>query len=299
LSFTRVNPGGWVSNDLITVAQINGIDVNQSRAVDGTGGGVYTPSADIDIDGTEGLVVSADSGLTVTGTAGLIVSGTNTGLTCSASGGAAFSGAGAVAISCTNGATVSGAGTLTASCTGGLVVSGAGGITLSTAGANITLASRSVTRTQSLAGAPDLLFANWVSNGVDWYNGNTGAGLFLFMDRLPHAGVITSVTVKYEGATGHAAFPGGAPATMPSLELIKVGSLGSTSSIGTVSDTSASAGVYEAAHAITISGLSETTDLTTDRYVLVFTAESGINSIAGGVIYQASATCTVTGYKEF
>lgn len=62
MSFTRAKSTGWTAGiDKITASQINQIDVNQSRAVDGTGGGVYQPSAVIEIQGTAGLKINGSS----------------------------------------------------------------------------------------------------------------------------------------------------------------------------------------------------------------------------------------------
>lgn len=61
MAFNRANPAGWVKGELLTSTQINQIDVNQSLAVDGTGGGIYTPAAPIAI-GNAGVVVTG-SGL--------------------------------------------------------------------------------------------------------------------------------------------------------------------------------------------------------------------------------------------
>lgn len=55
--FDRANPTGWVQGDKLTPAQINQIDVDQSRAIDGTGGGIYTPTAKIQIQGSAGVEV--------------------------------------------------------------------------------------------------------------------------------------------------------------------------------------------------------------------------------------------------
>lgn len=59
MSFSRQGPtGGWVDNTtVITATQQNGIDVNQSRAVDGTAGGDYTPTGKIRIGGANGLEI--------------------------------------------------------------------------------------------------------------------------------------------------------------------------------------------------------------------------------------------------
>lgn len=53
MTFARVNPFGWTDDiATITAAHINGIDINQSRAIDGNAGGAYTPSGVVEIDGS-------------------------------------------------------------------------------------------------------------------------------------------------------------------------------------------------------------------------------------------------------
>jgi len=59
MSFTRANVAGWAPLEEFTAAQANTIDINQSRAIDGTGGGTYTPGAVILIAGTFGLELDA------------------------------------------------------------------------------------------------------------------------------------------------------------------------------------------------------------------------------------------------
>lgn len=41
MAFVRVNPAGWALNDPLTSAQQNQLDINVSKAVDGTLGGTY------------------------------------------------------------------------------------------------------------------------------------------------------------------------------------------------------------------------------------------------------------------
>jgi len=56
MAFSRVNPTGYTNdNSTITAAQANQLDINQSRAIDGTAGGTYTPTGQIIISGTEGI----------------------------------------------------------------------------------------------------------------------------------------------------------------------------------------------------------------------------------------------------
>ena len=49
--FSRVNPIGWALFEELTSAQMNQLDINASRAIDGTFGGTYTPSGPINING--------------------------------------------------------------------------------------------------------------------------------------------------------------------------------------------------------------------------------------------------------
>lgn len=59
MAFTRAKPAGWTDDvDTITATQINQIDTNQSLAIDGSGGGTYTPTSEIAIAGTSGLRIS-------------------------------------------------------------------------------------------------------------------------------------------------------------------------------------------------------------------------------------------------
>src|SRR3954462_6718911 len=61
LSLTKL--GGWAFGELLTSAQMEALDASQAQAIDGVGGGTYTPSVKIIING-QGLQVN---NLTVTG----------------------------------------------------------------------------------------------------------------------------------------------------------------------------------------------------------------------------------------
>jgi hypothetical protein len=52
MSFTRVKPASWIDGEVLTATQMNALDTNQSRAVDGNAGGTYTPSAAIIVNGS-------------------------------------------------------------------------------------------------------------------------------------------------------------------------------------------------------------------------------------------------------
>jgi hypothetical protein len=48
MTFSRVNPGGWAMFEVLTSSQMNTLDINHSNALDGAGGGVYTPTATLE-----------------------------------------------------------------------------------------------------------------------------------------------------------------------------------------------------------------------------------------------------------
>lgn len=52
--FSRVNGAGWAVNDKLTSAQMNSLDIDHARAIDGFGGSAgtpYAPSTEIDVNG--------------------------------------------------------------------------------------------------------------------------------------------------------------------------------------------------------------------------------------------------------
>jgi hypothetical protein len=55
MTFSRVNPAGWVFPDPITAAQINALDIQMASALDGDAGGSSAPSADIKLPGPNGI----------------------------------------------------------------------------------------------------------------------------------------------------------------------------------------------------------------------------------------------------
>lgn len=58
MSFNRTKVSGWAFGEILTSAQMNSLDTDHANAIDGVGGGVYSPSAEIEI---------ADGGLHLTG----------------------------------------------------------------------------------------------------------------------------------------------------------------------------------------------------------------------------------------
>lgn len=97
-------------------------------------------------------------------------------------------------------------------------------------------------------------------------------------------GVLREIHVTVIAEAGHAAFPGGKPATMPTLTLLRQdpGLSSGPTVVATFVDASASAGVYEAIHDLSITGLSETfTHDGGQRHYLMVAGEGGANNIPG------------------
>lgn len=51
MTFPRVNPPGWGNGEVLTSTQMNNLDTNMTKAVDGAGGGTYTLSAPLALNG--------------------------------------------------------------------------------------------------------------------------------------------------------------------------------------------------------------------------------------------------------
>lgn len=51
MAFSRIVPAGWAFGQLLTSTQMNLLDTDHANAVDGVGGGSYTPAVPIVIDG--------------------------------------------------------------------------------------------------------------------------------------------------------------------------------------------------------------------------------------------------------
>lgn len=160
--------------------------------------------------------------------------------------------------------------------------------------------SRSVPR--QLALLADTTSGNWQRAATPrgaWKNTASGGTLDIHLEGLPHNNVLQTLVVRFKGGTGHAAFPGGAPGNMPTMTLRKIDEDGTESTIATATDTSSTAGAYEAAHAITMSSITHTIDRTAYRYVLTLTAETGANFQSDGTVIGIYATCAMTSQSEW
>lgn len=59
MTFSRVNPIGWGNGEVLTSTQMNDLDTNVTKAVDGAAGGTYTLSAPLALNGSN-VSVGAD-----------------------------------------------------------------------------------------------------------------------------------------------------------------------------------------------------------------------------------------------
>ncbi len=167
-----------------------------------------------------------------------------------------------------------------------LIQVGGAGIQFNT---QVLVSSRSITRVD--ASTPTTASATWdLSADGTLFQVADAAGKTFHPLRLPHGQELTSVTMRVIGGPGHA----GLPAQMPALELVSMNLSNITAVIGTAIDGSASVVTYEAAHDITIGGLTETVDLTTKRYFLALSGERNANYVSGLRAIAPLWTCTVT-----
>jgi len=51
MTFSRVNSGGWALYEVLSSAQMNALDINMTRALDGYAGGDYSPSSALKVHG--------------------------------------------------------------------------------------------------------------------------------------------------------------------------------------------------------------------------------------------------------
>lgn len=105
----------------------------------------------------------------------------------------------------------------------------------------------------------------------------------------PDGVTITGCTMYFVGGAGHAAFPGGKPAgSMPFFDLlVEDMTLATDVDSNSAIDASATAGAFEAIHAVSFTGWTHVFDATKERIRIRFTSEYGVGSIIG---------CQVVGY---
>jgi hypothetical protein len=157
--------------------------------------------------------------------------------------------------------------------------------------------SRNIPRKQSMIASTTS--GNWsrtITPRGAWQNTASGGTLDIALDRLAHGQVLQTVTVRWQAASGHGALP-----SLPSIELFRIADDGTSTSLGSQTDTSASVVAYETVHNITLggSGLGHTIDLESWHYVLVVTGETGANFVANAKPIQCSTLITVTSQPEY
>lgn len=117
---------------------------------------------------------------------------------------------------------------------------------------------------------------------------------------VPQGSILTAAVVYLQPNGGHAAFPGGAPATFPSVKIYRfVLATAVTTAIATQADTNTgSAGAYEAYHTITATiGSSEIVDHIRNRYYVVLSTETGANAIDGTRAFGAAVALSTRGVQ--
>ena len=163
---------------------------------------------------------------------------------------------------------------------------------------NLQLASRSIVRVHSLRVSDVDTATRWQGTATGTLLNTPSAGSCLIdLQRLTNGSTLDTVLVRYKG-TGHAAFPGGAPGTMPLVTVYRYDQDGAASSLGSASDTSGTEAIYDAAHTIAVAGLATVIDLTQYRYAVSIASESGANYQAGAIVSCLKSSCTVTAYSE-
>lgn len=154
--------------------------------------------------------------------------------------------------------------------------------------------ARDVQRQESLSASTNS--NNWSLSTVipgAWRNTASGGLLYVWMNRLIHGAALTRLTVRWVGASGHGALP-----TMPVWTLYRVDGSGTSTTVATATDTSASVLAYETAHAISNNSITHTVDLSTYRYVLEMQGETGGNFVANAQLLQVFTTHSVTAQSE-
>lgn len=232
MTFARAKPGGATDDiSVITANEFDTVDVNQSRALDGTAGGPYSPTSPIGI-----------------GNAGLRLDDNN----------------------------------------------------------NLLLSSRTVNRRQTLAGFSANL-ANWVQRpGGVWRNlATTGAEFDIFLD-IPNGATLDSVTVRFQGGTGHTIDPvdGGSGIIMPFLQVITIDQDGAEAVLGSASTPGGQTpAAYQATHDRTVSGLAAVIDRTDGasgfHYVLRIRSEQGTDFQPNADVFAVWCAFTMTSMTEY
>lgn len=131
----------------------------------------------------------------------------------------------------------------------------------------------------------------YTSGGKHYFTNNAATSQWELVG-LPHGHILDQVSIFLKPAGGHAADPA-QPAQLPKVEVFKVDSAGAATSFGSSTYAWVDKATYEHANGIYIGldGMVEVIDLSTYRYVVELTHESGANSVTG--IQLKSIVCNL------
>lgn len=134
---------------------------------------------------------------------------------------------------------------------------------------------------------------SWNVTSKCWQTVNTTSTILYFdLPNLSYGNTLTSIGAWFKGGSGHG---GSAPATMPSVTLYKRQYDSATpSTVGSATDTYASAVAFETAHLIAVTGLSEALDMGSYVYSLGVRSEGGANAFTDAVLSALTATITMS-----
>ena len=256
MSFQRAKPLGATDDvDVITASEFDIIDVNQSRAIDGTGGGNHTPATDIEFFGTAILKLNHLE----------LVAGGSTDIDHP------------VDIEGTTDVTWVGTTNLPKLGSRSYPIIQAMGQPLFNTGTRFTF---------------NVTVGSWIQSDVT-DDGPAGWILQNPPNRATLSSV--TVRVAGDGGTANHAGGPGITFNVPSVEVFKRSSTGAVALIGVKTfDPSANLAAYIIAHDITVSGLSELID-GDDDYFIEFEGEDGGGSTPNALqLIHIKATFTVT-----
>lgn len=132
-------------------------------------------------------------------------------------------------------------------------------------------------------------FANWAVDNQGSLLDQTPGSVVPLELNFPHEATVEVLTARFDPTDGHA----GLPAIMPTLKWYKLDvTTGAATQIGsTATDATATAGAFDAAHALSITpGTPETINKDLYRYIALFTSESGANSAVGLRLFSLTWT---------
>lgn len=324
MSFSRIQPIGWVLNQRLTHVEITQLDIDHANAVDKTGDTIT--NAQINFDSSGVLNINSGASLNINNgsfpainNAKLVVSALN-----GSGNGIEMNSFATLALGPQATAFIQGTLSCNGTCnlTGTTLIQGNNTIQSSnltmTGTSRVKVASRVINRVvnspaitgyllQSVdASAVDPnavspvdffipFFTTNISNGNPIQRDVVSSLPFMTYDLdLPHNAVLNEIHIIVDPASGHANLP----TNKPSISLISNVIATNTSSTVNGTDGSASVISYETPHLISITGLNLTINRTTTRYILRFIGESSTNALPNLNVYGAYTVCTITEMDE-